>query len=924
MNIKILVLLLLISSIAFASPDYSFETAKNIIYKSVITPSELSENAKAKMYSSIIKKGTIISDGTFLDIELQDDAYFAWLDPDAKEKYGHGTAYIFLYDDDIQTVIGNGWPIINGDSFLSANTKSVEIFSGRKNEIPNTDTFVSPVPKDVIKIQRLKYRFPHIDTSLKVTNSNVVINSSEKCPVGYIEKEVKIQEHGLGFTVIGPEDPNYDFSREASGFESALLQGGFPLYPPAQTLPELQTALNYMTKNLEPASTFAMYIGTHGLELFDVTIKNVRTGEEMDIDDFPGDPFSETKPDANRYSNCFEADNKIKNNALCNELKAHSAGIPDANYVFSKKRSGWCFSLGDKCVKFDTNKALGPIQSCRKFLVVDACYSGAITKHTVKGLSTYASSLENQQSGGEPAPQGTKTIGLFASIFNNALLNKPPTDPKNPDIEEPKPKFDSAYAKASSIVVPGNKVQKIYTIRQNNIAYVTTVSQQPIEHSKEGDKDCSKKIQCVPIFRPIDENSIVPNSCDALKAYALQVPEIVQKMFTEGDKFRPDRTRVAKDMMERLEELKKCYQCHEGMKKEWFSCDPYSNEQNIINGMTDKISAILKSGFKSDPSAIDELTSLSSALNRCQHKCVPPPEAIIDTNIYQSCKQLSADYFDSKAECTKNCFNPPCRKTKTALECYECPSIIEDFKVVCAMPSPPYYISEEACKERCTTKCRLNTNVQNNVDCYECASILEELSKGPLIDYETKYCRDGVEYYWSNLNQQKSFEINIPSGFETSAFIKSGNYQLAGDASGNIEISNNKISFTPNKIDFKTGTIRVSYFGEMRNKIIEACPNKAAIAQIALQYVNIEYEKPKNIGGLLIDFIPRIRLDTIQTISQIIPTNNINLGLIQNNNANLVIKLNPITSTINTAVLGYPRQASQYSMGNAFSFGMFG
>ncbi len=655
-----------LSMSAAAAFPYSQDTAQKILVSSVVQPSSLPDNAVVRLYVDPLPAGTEVIDGYFESFSLNQPAYLGWIDPTPDLAFAHQTFYAIMYENSMQLLAGQGWPIVNGeDARVSKKAVAVQNKDVAGFQIPFSD---APVLANKV-VARLNWVY-----QLPPTPPSEVVLTDKECPPGYVKKQAKQDEHGVAFTALAPIDPNIDFEAEANRFTSAVHAAKFEDWGSVSTPQALQRMLADLSQKLEPGSTLAMYISSHGQQLFDVTLKHVKTGDELVLQDYPGEPSAATQANPARYADCFEADNSIKQVIPCGELLTHSVAIPDGYYVVSVKRSGWCFLLENKCVKFSPDVHLKSMLSCRKFLATNACFSGAITSHTVKGLSAYASAQNNEPAWGVPGYQGgPKVESQYGELFTKKLQQKPPLDPIHPDLDEPKPEFDGAHQAAASVIIPGRQFSKTYVVvhqgRAVNWTGRTVVKQTPSEHAELGDENCAEKIMCVPAQIVPAENLKHISCKDMSNDYFDAKNDCNKKCFY------PPCKRVNT-------QAGSCYACPSVndtphiIPPKLDSCGDlsfppyYSNHERC-----DQECPTGKCRPFKDPASKEDCWECPSI----REDLVPPPKI-------EPCPGLSSPpYYKLKQQCDQSCPSPPCRQTSLGGGCYECPSILEDLpKTDCA------------------------------------------------------------------------------------------------------------------------------------------------------------------------------------------------------------------------------------------------
>ncbi len=590
----------------------------------------------------------------------------------------------------------------------------------------------------------------------------------------------------------------------------------------------------------------------------------------MLIQDYPGEPNTETQADPKRYADCFENDdiNLIKRMPPCGELLVHGVGIPDGYYIAGKKRSGWCFSLEDKCVKFSPDLHIKPILSCRKFLASNSCYGGAIAEHTVKGLSAYAAAQNNEPAYRIAGPVGGPMLeSLFGNLFTKQLELRPPRDPVRPDIDEPKPEFDGAYTTAKTTVTRGKRYAVQHTIvlpdgRKQRVIIRAQVEQEPINHFEAGDKNCAKQIICTP-SRIVPEPNLKHIECkDVQKDYYGSPAECTKNCFSPPCK--PVDTNAGR-----------CYEC---------------------------------------PPAVGPTHIVPLKLDSCANLPLPP-------------------YYSNKVRCDEECPMGACRAIRAQGEdCWQCPSITEDLPpplriLPCpGLSSPPFYKKQDQCDTTCSTgKCR-PTNLAPGESCWECPSILDDLNP-------SQVCKDNVDRLIANIQDGTSFSERVIVG--NAIGFKQGIYKLGGDANGEVSVGLNSIQYSAGSSTDSVAIAQVRSMSALKNSLENACPSQTRMVAVATSLIQIDYisKKPVNI---VTNVIPGLILPTTNAIAPIIqPPSVIVMGQPLSTSGRLVSALNPLhivggltqgTGSYITHSTGYPQQATQSHsyVTSAVTFGMAG
>lgn len=846
----VLLFFLSMSFVSAANLPYSLDDAQQLVLSQVIRPSDFSPSSVFRISSTPLPAGTDIIDGRFQSFSLAESAYLAWIDPTPEMVYAHETFYVFLFADSSQLLVGQGWPIIHGDDWRTIGTASLPID-------PQLTTGTVPSFSDTpILANKVVFRSPSIYL-LPPTPPSPYTPAVKECPPGTIKKEVKNQEHGVFFTALAPPDPKIAFEQEAQRFTTAVHAAKFADWGAVTTPEALKNMLSDLSQKLEPGSTLAMYFSTHGAQLFDITLRHAKTGDELVIQDHIGEPVTAAQPNPLRYKDCFDAKNNIKRIPPCGELLIHDLSIPDGYYIVNMQRSGWCMSLADKCVKFNTDQQLGPILSCRKFLAANSCYGGAITSHHVKGLSAYAAAQQNEPAYGVAGPPGTKVESQYGLLFTQTLKGGIPLDPTKPDLDEPKPEFDAAHRAAAAILVPGKRIIIRYTITHPDgtkeiWARQQVVAQTPIEHSELGDKNCAQQILCIPAppivpddnFKHIGCTDVDKNLFDALN-------ECNKKCF------RPPCKRVAT-------QAGSCYEC-----------PPVTGPTHIIPPKLDSCGDLPFPPYYSNH-------------QRCDNEC-------------------------PMGKCR------PFKDRASNEDCWQCPSILEDLVSPpriekCAdLSLPPFYKLQDQCNQACTMGPCRPTPLGGG--CWECPSILEDLDKdicGRAIRFYAGNVM-GRSAFSAPLTSRTSGGIH--------SIIPYGVYELAGDASGSVNFGSHTVDYNPSPRAVSRAVAYVPSFSTLQNGLVRACPSEAQMLRVATAMISITYkpQKPIEIVNTLIPalIIPTTHVLT-QVIRPTIPQ--IGLAGSMRISAGLVTTLHPLTvlgSLVhNTAAFvthssGYAQQAHQ-------------
>ncbi len=577
-----------------ADHPYTPEQAAAAFTEEYITPSELPDGAQILMFPNALAENTVIQDGLWMSTQLAAPAYVAWIDPTPDFMYGHTTIYLVLYPDGvIDAMTGNGWAVINGKDI-----RSVGIALNKGSGPTGAFGAVTGMAPEETRPARHERRSNHpVIAMLPAPTAPAEAPQVYECPPGYktiIEKGG--EEKGMSLTVVGPDTPRpngivIDFPGEAAMFAQATAAAGFEAAGPATSVAALGAALQSAASNLKRPSTFAMFISAHGLDLWKVTVRNTRTGDTKTVDYWPGEP------------------------------QPQSLGISGSDWeIQSKSRNTWCFQLGNQCVQFHPDIHLAPIPSCRKFLAANSCFSGAYTEHSVPGLSAYASSQKNEPAQGMPPVGGNnKILSQWGFLFNQALAQNPPLNPKKPDEDEPKPEFDGAFNAAGKLMTRGNNVA--LRNRRGQIVVQFTVNQQPVMSSIPHETGCAESIRCE---APTGGEAFL--TCEDRETGAIRTPRWFEKMLADGERFPGDRLETLASMIMNLEALKACGKCPPGTVGGWKNCNP--SREGILDAMIAILRSYGQSKFQGNANMVPQLDALVGELMKCKLVCEKPAARI--------------------------------------------------------------------------------------------------------------------------------------------------------------------------------------------------------------------------------------------------------------------------------------------------------
>jgi len=435
---------------------------------------DVPSDSVAFIYPDVVPAGTEIKDGIFNSMILEESARVAWIDPLPSLKYGHPTIYLLQFNDGAVDIYeGNGWAVVGGKDIRSSGVSwSVRGSSPSGGfSIDAVTGMLGADSKDDPLSIRVRMRFNSaLDYGIGYAYDEKKPVAEEECPPGYIKKELPpSEERGVAFAVVDDKDPNIKFVPDAQSFLSATTVAGFENQGLVTSPAAFNQKLSELAASLEKPSSFAMFISTHGMIMWDFTVVN-RDGREEKFEKF-----------------------------MAMDPRIGLIGIGRRQgRITEKKITGFCFGLGGQCVAFSAD-SLASIKSCRKFLASSACFSGALTENSVPGLSVYAGSQKDKP--------GLVLRGesLFGKAFTTALVGDVPADPRHPDTDEPKPEFDAAFAAAASSIsanpLQGTRLASLTVGRSPdgqaiNINWV--YDQKAVMSSNEGSKNCAKRFECVP------------------------------------------------------------------------------------------------------------------------------------------------------------------------------------------------------------------------------------------------------------------------------------------------------------------------------------------------------------------------------------------------------------------------------------------